>query len=223
MNNLHSNALLQSIKDAPLLLGALPEAASLDRALLGMPTSGMRLNTNQKLGHLYEDALRLLLSESDQLELLADHVQVFDRKQITLGEMDYILRAVRTQQVFQLELAVKFYLGVPTADGWQFPGPDPHDNWQRKLQHMRTHQLPLAQRPEAMSLLRERWGCERVEVRQLSTAVSFIRWEWLSSPCRKACARIAERVVGCMRRIGSAFLRESQKSVWFLNLCGRLR
>ena len=122
MHNLHSNALLQSIKDAPLLVGALPEAASLDRALLGMPTSGMRLNTNQKLGHLYEDALRLLLRESDQLELLADHVQVFDRKQITLGEMDYILRAVRTQQVFQLELAVKFYLGLPTAEGWTFPG-----------------------------------------------------------------------------------------------------
>tara|TARA_B110000967_G_scaffold126233_1_gene129064 strand:+ start:159 stop:968 length:810 start_codon:yes stop_codon:yes gene_type:complete len=195
MNNLHSNALLQSIKDAPLLVGALPEAASLDRALLGMPTSGMRLNTNQKLGHLYEDALRLLLSESDQLELLADHVQVFDRKQITLGEMDYILRAVRTQQVFQLELAVKFYLGVPTADGWQFPGPDPHDNWQRKLQHMRTHQLPLAQRPEAMSLLRERWGCERVKVRQLIYGCIFYPMgvaefplpESVRADCRKGC------------------------------------
>lgn len=167
MDPLHANALLQSLRDAPLLVDDLPEAASLDRALLGMPTRDMRLNANQKLGHLYEDTLRLLLDASDQLELLADHVQVFDRNQITLGEMDYILRDVRTRKVFQLELAVKFYLGVPTADGWNFPGPDPHDNWQRKLKRMRTHQLSLAQRPEALSLLRERWGSEEVEVRQL--------------------------------------------------------
>jgi hypothetical protein len=167
MDNLHTNALLLSLRDAPLLVADLTQAASLDRALLGLPTSAMRLNANQKLGHLYEDALHLLLSAADQLEVLADHVQVFDRNQITLGEMDYILRDVRTQQVFQLELAVKFYLGVPTADGWEFPGPDPHDNWQRKLQHMRTHQLSLAQRPEAQELLRERWCCGEVEVRQL--------------------------------------------------------
>ena len=167
MNNLHSNALLQSIKDAPLLFGDLSEAASFDRALLGMPTAEMRPNANQKLGHLFEDTLHLLLSASDQLEVLADHLQVFDRNQITLGEMDYILRDVRTQQVFQLELAVKFYLGMPTAEGWSFPGPNPHDNWQRKLQHMRRHQLTLVQRPEAQALLAERWGCAEVEARQL--------------------------------------------------------
>ena len=32
---------------------------------------------------------------------------------------------------------------------------------------MRTHQLSLAQRPEAISLLRERWGSAEVEARQL--------------------------------------------------------
>jgi len=167
MNHIHTNALLQSLRGAPLLVGDLSEAVSFDRALLGMPTADSRLDANQKLGHLYEDALHLLLSASDQLKVLADHVQVYDRNQITLGEMDYILRDLKSEQVFQLELAVKFYLGVPTAEGWRFPGPDPHDNWQRKLQHMRTHQLSLAQRPETMSLLRERWGCEQVEVRQL--------------------------------------------------------
>lgn len=167
MNDIHTHALLQSLIDAPLLVGDLPKVSSLNRALLGMPTAEMRLNANQKLGHLYEDALHLLLSASDQLELLADHVQVFDCNQITLGEMDYILRDTRTQQVLHLELAVKFYLGVPTANGWKFPGPDPHDNWQQKLVRMRRHQLSLAERPEAKSLLRERWCCVDVEVRQL--------------------------------------------------------
>ncbi len=167
MDNRHANALLASLREAPLLVGDLPEAASLDRSLLGELDGPARLDQNQKLGHLYEDALRLLLAAADRLELLADHVQVFDANQITLGEMDYILRDVRTQQLIQLELAVKFYLGVPTADGWEFPGPDPHDNWQRKLQRMRTHQLSLAWRPEAQALLRKRWGSDAVDVRQL--------------------------------------------------------
>jgi hypothetical protein len=167
MNHIHVNAVLQSLRDAPLLVDDLPEGASLDRGLLGLPTSEMSLNENQKLGHLYEDALSQLLEASERLEILADHVQVFDANNITLGEMDYILRDVRTQQLLQLELAVKFYLGVLTVDGWQFPGPDPHDNYQRKLARMRTHQLSLAQRPEALSLLRQRWGEIEVEVRQL--------------------------------------------------------
>lgn len=167
MNDFQSRALLASLRDAPLLVGNLPEATSLDRALLGEPNARDCLNENQKLGHLYEDALRLLLNASDRLELLADHVQVFDSDQITLGEMDYILRDVRTQQLIQLELSVKFYLGVPTVEGWEFPGPDPHDNWQRKLQRMRTHQLSLSRRPEAQALLRERWGSDTVDVRQL--------------------------------------------------------
>lgn len=167
MDNHHVTALLQSLKDAPLLVGDLPEAASFDRALLGIPNIDAALNENQKLGHLYEDALRLLLCASDRLELLDDHVQVFDRNQITLGEMDYILWDVRTQQLIQLELAVKFYLGVTTADGWKFPGPDPHDNWQRKLERMRTHQLSLVQRTEAKALLRELWGSADINIRQL--------------------------------------------------------
>ncbi len=167
MNRLHSSALLGSLKDAPLLVGDLPEAATLDRSFLGIHQLDARLDEYQKLGHLYEDALRVLLEASDRLELLADHVQVFDSNQITLGEMDYILRDVGTQQLIQLELAVKFYLGVPTVEGWEFPGPDPHDNWQRKLQRMRTHQLSLAQRPEAQALLRERWGSDAVDARQL--------------------------------------------------------
>ena len=167
MNDLHANALLSSLRDAPLLVGDLPEAVSFDRSLFGGPGQGTSLNENQKLGHLYEDALRLLLCTSDRLELLADHVQVFDANQITLGEMDYIMRDVRTHQLIQLELAVKFYLGVPSEEGWQFPGPDLHDNWQRKLARLQMHQLSLVQRPEAQALLRERFGAAVVDVRQL--------------------------------------------------------
>lgn len=167
MENVHTKALLASLRNAPLLVGDLPEAASLDRSLLGSAEQDVVLNENQKLGHLYEDALCLMLQASDRLELLGDHVQVFDVGGITLGEMDTILKDRVSACFLQLELAVKFYLGVRTADGWEFPGPDPKDNWPRKLQRLRVRHFALAERPEAKALLRERWGIDRIEVRQL--------------------------------------------------------
>ena len=194
MNPLHSQALLASLRHAPLLVGDLPEAASLDRSLFGRPDSDVALNENQKLGHLYEDALCLLLQASKRLELLADHVQVFDAGGITLGEMDTILQDRQRGCFLQLELAVKFYLAVPTAAGWKFPGPDPKDNWLRKLQRLRERQFTLAARPEAKVLLHERWGIDQIEVRQLiygcifyplDASISATLPEGVRADCRK--------------------------------------
>jgi len=92
MNHLFSNALLTSLRTSSLLVGDLEQARSLDRKLLGSPYLDTALKLDQKLGHLYEDALRSLLLQSSQLELLDHHVQVFDADRITIGEMDYILR-----------------------------------------------------------------------------------------------------------------------------------
>ena len=167
MDSLHTQALFASLREAPLLVGDLPEARSLDRSLLGRPAPTQTLNAQQKLGHLYEDALCHLLQGSQALQLLADHVQVFDAQGITLGEMDALVLDRQRQAVMQLELAVKFYLAVPGDDGWQFPGPDPKDNWRRKLQRLRQRQFRLAARPEARRLLQQRWGIEQLEVRQL--------------------------------------------------------
>jgi hypothetical protein len=167
MDFIHSEALIGSLHTSPLLVEDLPEALSLDRSLLGTPKSMLSLNENQKLGHLYEDALRILLEASERLELLGDHIQVFDENQITLGEMDYLVRDQATQECFQLELAVKFYLAVQTPTGWAFPGPDPKDNWLRKLKRMQGHQFTLAHRAEAQALLHERWGIDHIEVKQL--------------------------------------------------------
>ena len=196
MNHLHSQALLASLRHAPLLVGDLPEAASLDRSLFGRPDPDVALNENQKLGHLYEDALCLLLQASERLELLADHVQVFDAGGITLGEMDTILQDRQRGCFLQLELAVKFYLAVPTAAGWEFPGPDPKDNWLRKLQRMRARQFTLAARPEAKALLYERWGIDQIEVRQLIYGCIFYPMaaqgrspqpEGVNADCRRGC------------------------------------
>lgn len=162
-----TGALMDSLAEAPLLVGDLPEASVLDRSLLGVPAVEHQLNFQQKLGHLYEDALQHLIEQSPKLSLLASHLQVIDAAGITRGEMDFLVRDESAGCDFQLELAVKFYLAHRTEEGWSYPGPDPRDNWLRKLERMRTHQLQLARLPTASVLLEERFGITQLAVRQL--------------------------------------------------------
>lgn len=158
---------MASLRDAPLLVGDLPGAPVLDRALLGEAQSDYALNFNQKLGHLYEDALQHLLEQSDSIALLSSNLQVADDSGRTLGEMDFILRDRLEGGDYHLELAVKFYLAHRGSDGWGYPGPDPRDNWQRKLERMQTHQLHFAEEPNAKRMLEERFGITQIAVRQL--------------------------------------------------------
>ena len=162
-----TEALMDSLAQAPLLVGDLPEASVLDRGLLGTADPAHQLNFQQKLGHLYEDALQHLIEQSPVLSLLAPHLQVIDPAGITRGEMDFLVRDESAGSDFQLELAVKFYLARRTEEGWCFPGPDPRDNWLRKLERMRTHQLRLARLPDTAALLQERFGISELKLRQL--------------------------------------------------------
>ena len=165
---LETKALLDSLQVAPLLVGDLPEAGVLDRALLAsVVPDGYKLNFQQKLGHLYEDALECLLDASERLDRIASHLQIVNAAGVTLGELDFVLYDRLQQTHVHDELAVKFYLATQTNEGWMYPGPDPRDNWQRKLDRMRTHQLLLSQRPEVRRLLKDRFSIDAVEVRQL--------------------------------------------------------
>lgn len=170
---LYSNALLRSLEIAPLLVGNLTEARAWRESLSGA-VDGALLNFEQKLGHLYEDGMEVLIRECEQLELLAKNLQISDASGRTLGEMDFLIRELGTGCVFQLELAVKFYLAIVDEDGVvRFPGPDPRDNWINKLDRMRARQLRLSETAEARAALRERFGVEEIEVRQRIYGVIF--------------------------------------------------
>ncbi|MGB6221858.1 DUF1853 family protein [Haloferula sp.] len=137
----HSHALCQSLIHGPLLIGDLPEASTFPRDRLRLPHIIPKLDLEQKLGHLYEDAMAVLLEESSGFELLARNLQL--QEKTTLGEIDFLVRDLASQQLIHLELATKFYLGVETKTGLALPGPDPRDNYSRKIQRLRTHQLTL--------------------------------------------------------------------------------
>ncbi|MGJ8695647.1 MAG: DUF1853 family protein [Verrucomicrobiaceae bacterium] len=134
--------ILNSLIHSSPLITHLPEASSFPHHSLSLPTEPPDLNLQQKLGHLYEDALALLLNASPRFDLLAQNLQIQKDAHTTLGELDFLLRDTSTGQLIHLELATKFYLAVDD----ELPGPDARDNYFKKLSRLRTHQLTLAQK-----------------------------------------------------------------------------
>lgn len=141
-----SELILKAICESPVLVGDCPEAASLIRSEFVLPRDQTELSLNQKLGHLYEEALALILRASARYQLLEKSLQLQDGIHKTLGELDYLFRDQVDGTLVHLELAVKFYLAVETPEGLVLPGPDARDNYFKKISHLRSHQLMLTQR-----------------------------------------------------------------------------
>ena len=160
-----SKALFQSLIEQPLLVGDLPEAVSFPCQSLVLPRESRTLNLQQKLGHLYEDVLAVLLASSSRYDVLAQGLPIRKDAGHTLGELDYLLRDVDTERTIHLELAVKFYLAVETDSGLQLPGPDARDHYFRKLEKMRSHQLALVD--NFRDLLPEPFREQEIDVQQL--------------------------------------------------------
>lgn len=168
-------ALFQSLVHGPLLVGDLPEAATFPYRQLGVPTDsdGSDLNLSQKLGHLYESALAVLLKASPRFDLLALNLQLQRDAHTTVGELDFLLRDLSDGKLIHLELATKFYLAVRTEAGWELPGPDARDNYFRKIRRLREHQLVLTAKHRAV--LPREYRDEPIEVRQLIYGCLFER------------------------------------------------
>ena len=153
------HALFRSLVEGPLLVGDLPEAETFPYRDLSIPatvSSDARLNLQQKLGHLYESALAVVLEASPRFDVLACNLRIQKDAHTTIGELDFLLRDLSNDdQLIHLELATKLYLAVPTGEGegkglgFTLPGPDARDNYFRKIQRLREHQLILADKHRA--------------------------------------------------------------------------
>jgi len=141
-----SQQILSAILQGPLFLSELPEAQVFDRSDLASPSSATILNTGQKLGHLYEEALASLLTACPRYDLLEKGLQLQRDKHQTVGELDFLFRDLQTGRLTHLELAVKFYLALETEEGLLLPGPNSRDNYFNKLDRLRSHQLTLVER-----------------------------------------------------------------------------
>ena len=186
-----ADALVQSLLVSPLLVGDLPNAARFDRALLDAPGLVVgELNFDQKLGHLYEDAMASLLVSSPRVELVEKNLQLQRGKHSTVGELDFLIRAA-DGLLIHLELATKFYLAVKLGDEVSYPGPDSRDNYDRKIDRLLSHQLTLVKRYKDCLPLEYRDS--DIVVRQLIYGCLFdhVREADLSRPrfCNRDCRR----------------------------------
>lgn len=121
----------------------------------------------QRLGHYVEKLWLFYLSRHPDLQLMTHNHVIYNNKR-TVGEFDLLLLDHRDNQVWHLELAIKYYLGLEQAWGapelWtHWLGPGCRDSLDHKWHKLRYQQLTLSQRPEAQTILaqlRQQFGID---------------------------------------------------------------
>ncbi|NND99747.1 MAG: DUF1853 family protein [Pirellulaceae bacterium] len=101
--------------------------------------------TGHRVGHYFEHLVHYYLEHVRRLPILARSQQVRDANR-TIGEIDLIFRDEQ-DRVTHWEIAVKFYLHFPhdNFSPSHFIGPNASDTFERKMDRLYSHQLPLSQ------------------------------------------------------------------------------
>ena len=128
--------------------------AALDRAPQRL-LSHLAQRSSSRLGLDFERLWHFFLSEDAETDLVAHNLPVREAGQ-TVGEFDCLYYCHRRERHVHLELAVKFYLQQPGADGGDWShwiGPNREDRLDRKLNRLLQHQLRLAEQAAAAPAL----------------------------------------------------------------------
>lgn len=112
---------------------------------------------NSVLGMQAEACFEAYLKQSKNFELLTANLQIHGAKE-TLGELDYIVRNLKTERIVHIELACKFYLydenaGASEEEKWI--GPNRKDSLFDKLEKVKLKQFPLLYKDETLQKLTE--------------------------------------------------------------------
>lgn len=103
-----------------------------------------KIPSNRRLGHQAEFVFLHLLHASAEFDVLAHSIQLIEDKR-TLGELDFIIQNVKTEEVLHVELTYKFYIldRSISAPIDQLIGPNRKDTFVKKLRKTRDQQIPL--------------------------------------------------------------------------------
>ncbi|TWU56719.1 hypothetical protein Poly51_26360 [Rubripirellula tenax] len=106
-----------------------------------------RYQPPRKVGHYFERLMHYWLAHVRGVEIVAASEQI-RRGNDTLGEVDFVFRD-EAGRLNHLEVAVKFYLYQhdQTILGSHFIGPNLRDTFQRKIDRIEQHQLPISRGP----------------------------------------------------------------------------
>ncbi|AQU84786.1 MULTISPECIES: DUF1853 family protein [unclassified Halomonas] len=110
-----------------------------------------------RMGHYHERLWHLLLDNAPNTRLLASNVKI-THKRTTLGELDMLYRTRGNPAPVHLEVAIKFYLGLPEGPGdassqSRWIGPGGLDSLALKCSHLRRHQLPISSTATALAII----------------------------------------------------------------------
>ena len=147
-------------------------ASILDSSITGLPSFNLsnlnlgkdkgkgkhldfQLPSNIRLGHLAEKIFSRLIAASSNYRVLYENIQLIEDKK-TIGEIDFIIEEVSSNQVTHVELAYKFYLYDPTISeeplkNWI--GPNRNDSLNEKLEKLKSKQLPILYHDSAQGRL----------------------------------------------------------------------
>lgn len=122
-----------------------------------IPESEFNFPKDSVLGMQAEACFEAYLKRSENYKLLVANVQIHGEKE-TLGELDYIVQNLKTNQVIHIELACKFYLydvdaGASEEEKWI--GPNRKDRLYDKLEKVKLKQFPLLGKTETIQKLGE--------------------------------------------------------------------
>lgn len=104
-----------------------------------------------KLGRYFEALVVYLIRHSDRFHLLAKN-RVISHNQQTLGELDLLLEDTQSNEIIHLELALKFYLWVPTSssNAHSWVGSGLTDFLDTKVKRLFHHQMKLPLKARAL-------------------------------------------------------------------------
>ena len=104
-----------------------------------------QLPTNIRLGHLVERIISELIKLCTNYKVIYENIQVIEDKK-TIGEIDFMVENLHTNQIIHVELAYKFFLFDPQISSEpinNWIGPNRNDSLKEKLEKLKRKQFPL--------------------------------------------------------------------------------
>ena len=106
-----------------------------------------------RLGKLIEHFVFHELAQNKSIEILASNIQLIDNK-LTIGEIDCLLKLLN--EFIHLEIIYKFYLydkDITSSEIDKWIGPNRNDSLSRKIEKLKTKQLPILQHKKTREIL----------------------------------------------------------------------
>lgn len=126
--------------------------------------SNFQFPENSIIGMQAEACFEAYLNHSKHYKLLASNLQIHTATSSgtglareTLGELDYIVQNLKTNEIVHIELACKFYLydnNIKTSEESKWIGPNRKDCLYDKLEKIKSKQFPLITKTETIEKLK---------------------------------------------------------------------